>query len=264
MPPVFRHLPCLVMVACNFCAATGCELDEGGALVHVFSTHHATPEDGLFPDRGDTDQPRVFETDLGWTITLVESYVTTTAISLIRCDGTAHDLNMFWGPCPEDLRGKDLERLTVAGLKASPGQYCGLEVVYGPYDLPSDDDDDDDDAHQVRHATPKSEAMLGSSIYLRGAARMGPDDELIPFELRFADEASVLLDLSELDGEQSPMRVNQKENFPKELTVSKTYDRFFDGIDFENFDASELTERLGDVLVLETRVSKGSLVDKDP
>jgi hypothetical protein len=239
--------------------SSGCELDEGGALVHVFSTHHATPEDGIFPDRGAEDMPRVFDNDLGWTITLVESYVTTVGMTMYRCDGTPLDLNMFWGPCPEDLRLRDLERLTVAGLKAKPGHYCALEVTYGPYELPDPDDEEDD---AVRHATPKSTSMLGSTVYMRGAARM-EDGDSIPFELRFRDEVSVMLDLSQLDGEDLPMKVNHKENFPKELTVSKTYDRFFDGIDFEDFDQAALAESLGDVLAVETRVSKGSLVEKD-
>jgi hypothetical protein len=250
------------MVACVFGAATGCDFEEGGALVHVFSTHHATPEDGRFPDRGDRDQPRVFDTDLGWTVTLVESYITTTAVTLYRCDGTPLDLEMFWGPCPEDLRKRDLERLTVAGLKAPPGQYCGLEVVYGPYDLPGEGEGEREDRYEVRHATPDNEAMLGSSIYLRGAARMG-DGPMIPFELRYTGEVPVMLDISEIDADHSPMRVQHKENFPKELTVSKTYDRYFDGVDFENFDEAELAASLGDVLAMETRVSKGSLVKND-
>lgn len=244
----------------SIAATSGCELEEGGALVHVFSTHHATPEDNLFPDRGDDDQPRVFDTDLGWTVTLVESYVTTVAITLFRCDGTPLDLNMFWGPCPEDLRHKDLEPLTVAGLKASPGRYCGLEVTYGPYELPAEEDDHE----QVRHTTPSSTAMQGATVYLRGAARMGADGDPIPFELRFTEELPIMLDLSQLDGIDSPMRVHHKENFPKELTVSKTYDRFFDGIDFEDFDPAELEASLGDVLVSVTRVSKGLQVPKDP
>ena len=238
--------------------ASGCELEEGGALVHVFSTHHATPENGVFPDRGTEDMPRVFDNDLGWEITLVNSYVTTVGMTMYRCDGTPLELNMFWGPCPEDLHLRDLERLTVAGLKASPGRYCGLEVTYGPYELPSEEDDDP----LVRHATPKNTEMVGSTIYMRGGARMG-DGDYIPFELRFRDEVSVELDLSELDGVDSPMKVNHKENFPKELTVSKTYDRFFDGIDFENFDQAALEASLGDILAVETRVSKGSLVDRD-
>jgi hypothetical protein len=259
MPPLSRHLHCLVILACVVGAPSGCELDEGGALVHVFSTHHATPEDGLFPDRGERDQPRVFETDLGWTVTLVESYVTTTGMVLYRCDGTPLELNMFWGPCPEDLRQRDLERLTVAGLKAAPGHYCALEVIYGPYEPPNEDEEDE---HQVRHATPKSEAMLGSTVYLRGAARLGDGDQ-IPFELRYTEELPVLLDLTVVGEEQSPMRVHEKENFPKELTVSKTYDRFFDGIDFNDFDLEDLEASLGSVLAIETRVSKGSLVDKE-
>ena len=61
------------------CGALG--IDEGGATVFVFSTHHATPENGTFPLRGEDKMPRVFLNDMGWTVTLLESYVTTSSCS---------------------------------------------------------------------------------------------------------------------------------------------------------------------------------------
>ena len=56
------------------------------------------------------------------------------------------------------------------------------------------------------------------------------------------------------------MKVGQKENFPKELLVSKTYDRFFDGIDFADFDQSALEDELLETIDLESQVQEGTTV----
>lgn len=262
MPPQFRRFSLFVGIA-SVLSASGCDalqsLEEGGALVHVFSTHHATPEGGIFPFKGEDEKPRVFENDLGWTVTLLESYITISAVTLVGCNGAAHDFDMFWGPCPEDLSEEDLETLTVAGLKAAPGNYCGLEVLYGPYETP----EVDEEAGETRHDTPDNSAVTGATIYLRGAAQLA-DGDPIPFELRTSDSLSVGLDLSEIEGPGVPMRVGHEENFPKELTVSKTYDRFFDGVDFEAFDPASLEAQLGEVLRAQTRVSSGTIVEMDP
>src|SRR5687767_6486581 len=96
-----------VGVSGGLLAASGCgtldQLEDGGATVYVFSTHHATPIDGIFPARGEEDMPRVFDNDLGWQITLQESYITTASVTLVRCNSEPVPLNMFWGPCPEDM-----------------------------------------------------------------------------------------------------------------------------------------------------------------
>lgn len=229
-------------------------LDDGGATVFVFSTHHATPENGIFPERGDDDKPRKFLNDQGWEVTLQESYVTISAVSLIDCGGDQHPLDMFWGPCPEDLRGKDLAALTVAGRKLPPGNYCELWLEYGPYETPIIDED-----AQTRHQTPDNVEVLGSTVYLRGGARIDQAGDAISFELRATGSAVVELDISALE-DGSPLNIANKENFPLELTISKTYDRFFDGIDFENFDAAELQGDLMDILEENTRINLGTTV----
>lgn len=254
---VLRSLVCIAASSGIF-LASGCldRLESGGATVFVFSTHHATPVDGIFPARGDDQKPRVFDTDTGWTVTLLESYVTTSAVTLVACNGESLPLNMFWGPCPEDLRDEDLDTLTVAGNKASPGDFCELQVEYGPYTTPVIDDSE---IESTRHQTPDNDDVMGATVYLRGAARMGGGDS-IPFELRATDDLLVALDLSQLEGEGNPMTVAHQEDFPKELTVSKTYDRFFDGVDFDAFDAEALEDNLLDILEEQTRVSLGPRV----
>ncbi|MBC8073604.1 MAG: hypothetical protein IAG13_35105 [Deltaproteobacteria bacterium] len=254
MRPLARILSSSVACGCLVSTLVGCGQPEP-ALLYVFSTHHATPENGVFPDRGDDEQPRVFANDEAWTVTLLESYITIDSITLMGCNGGEYPLNMFWGPCPEDLRGADLETLTVAGRKLDPGDYCGLRVAYGPYQMPVIDEGAD-----TRHAVPQNEAVDGATVYFRGGARQGDDEETIPFELRGESPLVLDLDLSEVENGH-PLRVEDTENFPKELTISKTYDRFFDGVDFADFDPKDLERTFDDVLEDQTRVQEGVQVE---
>lgn len=253
MPP--RLLGTVVLV-CATAGLVGCnvELGEGGALVNVFTTHHATPESGMFPERGGEDQPRTFDAGDGWTVTLAESYITIAEVRLVSCGGSSHNLKMFWGPCPEDLRNEDLEPLTVAGLKVPPGDYCELQVTYSPYEMPVIDED-----VETRHTIPDNEDVDGSTIFMRGVATRGEDEE-VPFELANDEDFTVDLDLSELEGDGNALTINHKESFPIELTVSKTYDRFFDGVDWAAFDPNLAVNDLDEVLEDQTRVAEGTRI----
>ncbi len=233
----------------------GCldSLEGGDELITVFATHHASPENGGFPFRGEDQQPRIFEGVDGWEITLAETYVTIASTKLVSCSGREHDLKMFWGPCPEDLRRKDLDILTVSGLKVPSGNYCGLEVEYAPYEVPVVDDE-----AQTRHVVPGNDEVEGDTIFIRGIAQRG--DESVPFQLETDETFVVDLDLSELEGEDDPLTIRNGQNFPKELTVSKTYDRFFDGVDWENFDEELAESQLADILADQTRVVEGTSV----
>lgn len=237
----------------------GCDaLQPGGALLYVFSTHHATPEDdGSFPDRGDDTQPRVFESDDGWNITLVQSYITISAVEIVDCGGRVRDLTMFWGPCPEDIRSKDLETLTVAGIELSEGDYCELHLHYGPYTTPVIDPN----SSETRHDIPADTDVDGATIFLEGGASRDGGDQ-IPFTFRSGKELEVVLDLSEVE-DGSPFHVHHTEDFPKELTVSKTYDRFFDGIDFSQLDTPAVENGLDDTLHDQTRIQEGQSVKVD-
>ena len=248
----------LVLLAAT--AMTGCgafdRFEEGGATLFVFATHHATPENGSFPSKGEEDMPRVFETDQGWTVTMLEGYVTISSVTLVACNGSERDLNMFWGPCPEDLKDKDLATLSVAGNRVDDGDYCGLRVTYAPYETPVIDEEHD----ETRHETPGNAEVQGSTIYLRGGAQQG-DGEFTQFKLSSSETIVVDLDLSNFEGEGRPLNVAHREDFPKELLVSKTYDRFFDGVDFSSFDEGSVEAGLAEVLRAQTQVSEGPLVD---
>jgi hypothetical protein len=244
----------LSLAPCCASMLAACAADQP-SLLYVYSTHHATPEDGGFPEKGGDDEPRVFENDLGWTVTLVESYVTIERVTLVGCDGDLIPLDMFWGPCPEDLRDEDLLTLTVAGRKVSPGDYCELIVDYGPYRTP----EIVPGAADSRHQAPENEAVDGTTVYLRGGARMTAEDEQIEFELRGTSGQTVSLDLSTIEDGHA-LRISEDEAFPPELTISKTYDRFFDGVDFAELDEDDAEDELDDILEDETQVHLGSAV----
>jgi hypothetical protein len=226
-------------------AASGCELFEGlqkqSTMVHVFATHHATPEAGTIPDRGGDGEHRVFDTDDGWTVTLVKGYVVTTGVTLHRCDGTQETLDLFRGTIIEDIRNRDLGLRTVGGLEVSPGHFCGMTVHYAPYDGEGSASDVD-----------------GSTVYLHGVAKRG-DEESVAFEIRASSTIDVELDLSTID-DGAPLHVTGKENFPVELTISKTYDQFFDAIDFTDMPQLDMDEHVLAVLEGVTRVASGTRV----
>lgn len=247
------RLPLLLLIA----AAPGCIDSGAGELITIFATHHATPEDDSFPFRGDDLQPRVFDLEDGWELTLAESYVTIASTTLISCSGSEHELRMFWGPCPEDLRRADLEALTVAGLKVPPGDYCALEVQYAPYENPIIEEDT-----ETRHVVPALEDVEGDSVFLRGIARHATEDD-VPFQLENGEDFTVRLDLSELEGPGNPLTIRRDQDFPTEVTITKTYDRFFDQVDWENFDEQLLEDSIDEVLADQTRVTRGLTIPPD-
>ncbi len=246
------HIPLLVALA----GVVGCEaLTDQGAIVNVFATHHSSPEDGEFPSRGEAGQPRIFDLEDGRELLLAESFVTISATTLVSCGGREYPLKMFWGPCPEDLRGEDLEVLTVAGAKVDPGEYCELKVEYSPYKTPTIGDD-----KETRHAIPGTDEVDGNTIYLRGVARTEADPTGTIFELENDESFTVTLDLTGREGPGEPLKVGKEEDFPKELTISKTYDRFFDGIDWDSFDEDAAADELDEILSDQTQVVFGQVV----
>ncbi|MCR9164141.1 MAG: hypothetical protein ACE37F_24420 [Nannocystaceae bacterium] len=231
----------------------GCLDGGGGELVTIFAAHHASPRDGMFPDYGEDLQPRVFDLEDGWQLTLAESYVTIASTTLVSCSGQEHEMRMFWGPCPEDLRRADLEVLTVSGNKVPAGDYCELRVQYAPYEMPVIDDETD-----TRHLIPTLDDVEGDSIFLRGVAqRDGNEDDAVQFQLENGEDFVVSLDLSNLEGEGNALTIREGQDFPTELTVTKTYDRFFDGVDWESFDEAALTDTIDEILADQTRVTRG-------
>jgi hypothetical protein len=225
-------------------SSSGCELADAfsgknGTLVQVSTTHHATPEDGLFPSRGGDGEFRVFETDEGWQVTLVEAFVVTRDLQLEDCSGNVIDVELYWGHLAEDIKVTDLDPVTVGGTELSDVSLCGVTVTYGPFDATTTDGPSEDDA-----------MVHGATIYLKGFAERR--NKQVPFEIRATDDVRSHLDL--LQAGNGPVRIDGNEAFPVELTFSKTYDRFFDGVDFSTFSAEDLEAQVLAVLELETQL----------
>lgn len=235
-------------------AATGCDVldaleGERSATVQVHVTHHATPQGGIFPDRGDDGESRTFDNDEGWLVTLQEAFIVTRSATLVACDGTAIPLSRYWGALPENITDTDLDLFSFGGVEVEPGDYCSIRVEYGPY-TPAD-------VMDAPHEMPEDEdALLGATTYVRGFAQKG--EEVVTFELTATDDITVEVDLRGEEG--GPLHVTGDEPFPVELTLSKTYDRFFDAVDFAALDEADLSANMMAVLGTETRVSTGTRV----
>ncbi len=224
---------------------SGCELaemfsdlDHPRTLVNVSITHHATAQQGAFPDRGGEGETRSFATDDGWNIVLVRAYFTTANVVLHACDGAKVPLDMYWGPLAEDITGRDLDMLTVGGVEVDATEFCTMDVHYGPYP----------DTSNFAGLDPQ---MAGATFYLEGTASKG--DQMVPFEIRSDRSFDASLDMSTIaNGE--PLTIHGGEDYPVELALSKTYDRIFDGIDFATVSSDDLVAQVGAVLTLESRV----------
>lgn len=250
-----RTLAAAAVLSFTAAFGSGCDLidafkNEGSTLVQLMVTHHATPQDGTFPQLTVGDAA-TFETDEGWTVSLRAAYITTASASLHECSGGSVEFDSFRGPLPEDINSEDLDLLTFAAVEVEASSYCGMTVEYGPF--VTDDEtarayDMGDDASKIRNAT----------YYFEGVARRG--DVSVDFELQGDGTASADLDISSIMN-GGPLTISADEAFPIDLTLSKTYDRFFDGVDFSSFDAEDMDANIMAVLELESRVSFGTRVE---
>ncbi|MEX1363423.1 MAG: hypothetical protein AB1Z98_09875 [Nannocystaceae bacterium] len=257
MTAFIRTLAATVALSSTALFGTGCDLldafnDEGTTLVQLMVTHHSTPEDGQFPDlsAGEGDL-RTFETDEGWTIYLQTAYVTTTQASLGSCGGAEVDFDSHWGALPENLGSTDLDLKSFGAVEVEAGSYCTLTVEYGPF-VPSADA-----AARAHDMGEHRSDVEGSTFFFKGVAQKG--DASIDFELSSNQAVQVDVDLSSVVN-GGPLVIDADEAFPIDLTLSKTYDRFFDGVDFEGTSDEDLSANILAVLELETRVAYGTRV----
>lgn len=233
---------------------SGCDLidvfnEEGTTLVQLMVTHHATPENGQFPDLSDGEL-RTFETDTGWTVYLQAAYVTTTHATLRDCSGGAVDFDAHWGSLPENLGSTDLDLHSFGAVDVEAGDYCELTVEYGPYVASGE-------AARNYDMGDHRDNVEGSTFFFQGVAQKG--DLTIDFEITGNQPIVVDVDLSSVMG-GGPLVVDADEAFPIDLTLSKTYDRFFDGVEFDGITDEDLRNNVAAVLELETRVNHGTRV----
>src|SRR5690606_25576038 len=124
----------------------------------------------------------------------------------------------------------DLDLLSFASVEVEASSYCGMTVEYGPFVS-------DAETARMYEMGEDADKVRNSTYYFEGVARKG--NVAVDFELVGNGTGSVDLDISTvMNG--GPLKITADEAFPVELTLSKTYDRFFDGIDFADYDAADL------------------------
>jgi hypothetical protein len=195
---------------------TGCDflsqLTQHTGIVDVFAASHGTPdEQGNLPTRN--GEQLIFVNDMGWEIFVDEAYVTTAGVTLQACDGERFNVELYWGPLAEDIgETADSELAGLGGVRANSGTYCELLVEYAPTaeDVPNPD-------------------AVGTTVYLTGSALK--DGQHIDFLWTTNVEVETTVDITEIEA-GSPFRISESQHFSKKITVSKSYDRFFDGVDF--------------------------------
>ena len=228
-----RRIPLLAtLLVPTLALASGCEfldqLTQRTGIVDVFTTSHSTPDDAGNMPSHNGDQ-LVFDNDMGWQVFVNEAYVTTAAVTLLSCDGEQFDVEMYWGALSENLGDTaDNEIEGVGGVRANSGSYCDLMVEYGPAD------------------EVDNPAAMGATVLLTGSAVRG--EEHIDFTWRSDVQLDVQVDISDIE-DGGPFSISEDQNFSKKLTVSKTYNHLFDGVDFSQaLEQADIEDLLADSL----------------
>lgn len=237
----------------------GCEAIGGYAVPTVVNAAHhgARNMDGALPDYGGDMEARQFTNDLGWQIVLSEGVVVTTAAKIERCDGEGVALGLPFGPYPESMLDLDASVTDFASLDLDSGEYCNLIVEYGRYQGSVAAM-----AEEEPFRVPAVKDLEGATIYLAGTASK-PDGEgglrTINFGFRSEQTIIVDLDMSKLE-EGGPWTITGDEPNGRALTVVKTYDEFFRGVDFDTIDEVAFEKDLPNRLAAQTRIVLGTAV----
>lgn len=223
--------------------AGGCDffdqLTQRTGVVDVFATSHGSPDgEGNLPNR--TGSQVVFVNDMGWEVFIDTAIVTTEGVTLHGCDGATYDVEFYWGALAEDIGSTpDFDVTGLGGVRADSGNYCELEVEYGP------------SAEGME--TP---AANGSTIYLAGSAVRG--EQHVEFEWRSEIALTVDVDISTIEA-GGPFHIRTDESFSKKLTVDKSYTSFFEGVDFDaDLGQADIDDLLADTLRGRTRAYLGT------
>lgn len=224
--------------------------------VSLAISHHGTRDaNGVLPDFGEPDAARVFVNDKGWEITLAEAIVVMTAAQIESCAGESFDFELPYGPFPEYQLAQDQDVVDFALVDLPEGTYCKLRVEYGRYQSALAEQAFDTPYSLKGHAP-----VEGLTVYLAGYAEdLVNGNEVANFGFETNQTAIVELDLSKAE-DGRPLAITGKEPGGKALTVAKTYDKFFDGVDFVGYDKAAIEARLLEVLKAETYVVVGPQV----
>lgn len=236
----------------------GCDLlGDGETVTAINAAHHAARnEAGVLPNFGDPEESRIFTNDLGWTINLSDGFVVTTSVSIESCDGETVVIEMPFGPFPEYWRDQDKNVTDFARGPLAEGTYCKLTVEYGPY-LAATAAMAADAPFPVQDAARVEGATLTLTGYAEHDDGMGG---LITrsFALRSAQTVRVTLPLDKLGPKGGQWKISGDEANRVNLTVGKSYDQFFAGVDFASFDPAAFEAELPRLLREQTSVVAGT------
>lgn len=251
MPSPTRTIlaPCLAIL-CSGCALVDLIDGDPVATVGFFATHAGTIGDEGYPNLGDAETTRVFMTDQGYQVSLSEAYVTTAEVRFVACgEPSGTSIEMFWGPCPEDFVGSDdLNSVPLGAVTVTEGEYCAIEVDFGPFVPPMGGD---------THIAVGNPMIQDNTIVIMGVARRGepPMLEEYPFEIVSDATLTTRVDVSKLEN-GGPVTL-EDENFTRDLTIIKTYDTFFNGIDFAVASPADIEAAVLSALENDTRAYDG-------
>jgi hypothetical protein len=249
------HRPLLLSALLGMSSGCGALIDlidgDSAATVRMFATHAGTPGPDGFPHYGDSITTRVFTNDLGWQLSLSETYVTTAEVRLVRCGAdVGAAIDMFWGSWAEDfISVDDRESVSLGAITVKDGQYCRLDVTFAPY-VPSGD--------RTGRSNPANPMIIGNTLLIKGVARRGAGDDLeeVPFELLSDTTISARVSIAQIEA-GGPMTLSD-ENFARDLIILKTYDTFFEGVDFATATNADIEAAVLAALEYDTRVYPGS------
>jgi len=255
-----RHRGGLVRLAVGLAlvaGSSGCELFDQSSSVdlNMFVAHHPRRSvDGPYPEFGFDEKPRTWVNDQGWEINMTEGYIVMTAASLIGCDGVEYPIDLDFGPVPEYINSTDLDVTIAGGVEIEEGDYCDVSVEFGPYRAETAMA-----APNGAHEIPTGRDLEGVTIFLAGRAIK--DDVSVDFALISGESSSTTMKIREGDGTPATFDVESGVGSFK-VTIGKTYDRFFDGIDFATYDAEQETINGGlmPILIDETRGYRGTTI----
>jgi hypothetical protein len=235
--------------------ATACV--ESTVFTVFNAAHHGSRVEGMLPDLGDPEKPRIFVNDLGWTITLSEGFVVTTAAQLESCEGETVEIETPFGPYPEYWSEQDKNVTDFGTAEVPEDKYCTLILEYGRYRS---------DVALMAEDTPFSiknlDQVEGRTIYLAGYAERpdGMGGAIVHnFGLETDMTVQVRLDLAKIkDG--LPFEITGGENATPNLTVLKAYDALFKGVDFDKLDVAAFNQSIPQRLADNTTVILGTSV----
>ncbi len=235
----------------------GCGLFDitSDVTIDIFAAHHPRRgAEGVFPEYGFDNLPRTWTNDTGWEINLTEGYIVITGARLIACDGTEYPISTPFGPLPEYVNWTDFDVTVLGGAEIPEGDYCELSVDYGPYQA-----EKAALAAEQAHVIPSGRDLEGLTIFLAGRATK--DDMVVDFALQSGESRSSSFELRAGDGTPAIFEV-MDEGGALKATIGKTYDRFFEGIDFTTYDtnADAINAGLMTILIEESQAYRGTTI----